>query len=58
MSDRNSGKKWSEWDLSDLRYGLAGGYSLAVIAEVLRRDVEEVEAKAREVGWRGGQSLH
>ena len=45
----NSGKPWSELDLSDLRYGLAAGETVEAIAEFLCRDVAEVRAKTAEL---------
>jgi len=45
MLDTNSGKEWSPMDLADLQNAAANGYGLEEIAQFLRRDVQEVQAK-------------
>jgi len=46
----NTGKLWTELDDRDLRNGLEAGYSIMHVAAVLRRTVEEVETRMREMG--------
>jgi hypothetical protein len=48
--DVNSGKPWSEMDLSDLRDSIDCGDSFAEVALFLCRDEHEVRAKAKELG--------
>ena len=50
MTDLNSGKPWSTMDLADLRRSLADGDSIGETARFLCRDVEEIRAKAIELG--------
>jgi hypothetical protein len=45
----NNGQPWSELDLADLRDELRRGVPIRDIAEYLRRDVAEVDAKATEL---------
>lgn len=51
MADINSGKEWSAMDLADLHSGLVDGRSLEELAQFLCRDVQEVQAKMRELGF-------
>lgn len=46
----NSGTPWSEMALADLRYTLEHGDSLEQAATFLCRDIDEVQAKAEELG--------
>lgn len=46
----NTGQLWSEVDERDLRWSLAHGRTVEETANFLCRDVDEVEAKMREVG--------
>ncbi len=46
----NSGMPWSEMDIEDLRQSFAYGNSVAETADVLCRDVEEVEEKLADLG--------
>jgi hypothetical protein len=48
--DANSGKPWSEMDLSDLRDCLDQGDTFAQAASFLCRDGDEVRQKARTLG--------
>jgi hypothetical protein len=41
---------WSEMELADLEHGLRLGVSLEVIADFIKRDVDEVRQKADELG--------
>jgi hypothetical protein len=45
----NQGEPWSQVDLSDLRASLEFGDSVEQAAELLRRSVDEVAAKLREL---------
>jgi hypothetical protein len=47
---QNTGKLWTELDDRDLRNGLEAGYSIADVATALRRTIEEVETRIREMG--------
>lgn len=49
MSDRNSGKEWSEMDLADLLNERCLNTPIEEMASFLMRDVAEVEAKLREI---------
>jgi hypothetical protein len=51
MANMNSGKEWSVTELFDLRNHLAQGVRVEETARFLCRDVEEVRAKATELGW-------
>jgi len=46
----NTGKLWTELEDRDLRNGLEAGYSIVDVAAVLRRSIEEVETRMREMG--------
>jgi len=48
----NSGKPWSGLALDDLEWGMRHGQSNEQIAYTLCRDVQEVEAKIAELGWK------
>ena len=50
--DANSGKSWSEMDISDLTNELARGQTMAQTASSLCRDEDEVRQKARVDGPR------
>lgn len=49
MPAGNAGKPWSELDLDDLRHELRRGAPLPQIAELLGREITEVEAKIEEL---------
>ena len=49
----NSGKLWSPVDLYDLRQGLGRGTPIDEVADFLCRDVQEVRAKASQLGLLG-----
>ena len=51
MADINSDKDWSPMDLFDLQHSIESGRSLEEVAEFLCRDVQEVQAKMRELGF-------
>ena len=48
--DANSGKPWSEMDISDLTHSLDYGDTFAQTASFLCRDEDEVRQKAKELG--------
>jgi hypothetical protein len=48
--DINISMPWSETELDDLEHGLRLGVSLEVIADFIKRDVDEVQQKAAELG--------
>ena len=48
--DANSGKPWSEMDISDLTHSLDYGDTFAQTASFLCRDEDEVRQKARQLG--------
>jgi hypothetical protein len=48
MTDRNTGKPWSEMDLQDLK-DFRGTMTLEQLAEYLMRDIDEVKAKIAEL---------
>jgi len=48
--DANSGKPWSEMDISDLTHCLDYGDTFAAAASFLCRDEDEVRQKAKELG--------
>jgi hypothetical protein len=49
---RNTGKKWSDTDLFDLRGSIERGYQVPIIAIILLRTENEVRNKALELGLR------
>jgi hypothetical protein len=46
----NSGKSWSEMDLTDLKHSIDYGDTVAKTAEFLCRDEDEVRVKMKELG--------
>jgi hypothetical protein len=48
--DANSGKPWSEMDISDLTYEIARGRTMAETASFLCREEDEVRRKATQLG--------
>jgi hypothetical protein len=48
--DANSGKPWSEMDISDLSNEIAIGRTITEIASFLCRDEDEVRQKMTELG--------
>jgi hypothetical protein len=52
MSNLNSGKEWSDWDVEDLIGALAYGRTVAETADFLCRDENEVREKLQELGLR------
>jgi hypothetical protein len=46
-----SSKPWSAVELDDLQRGLRIGVSIEVIADFIKRDVEEVKSRAAELGF-------
>jgi hypothetical protein len=45
-----SDRRWSAMELDDLEHGLRIGVSIEVIADFIKRDVDEVRQKAAELG--------
>ena len=50
MCTPDKGHPWSEMELEDLERGLRLGVSLEVIADFIKRDVNEVHQKADDLG--------
>ena len=48
--DANSDEPWSELDIGDLTHSLAYGNTIADVASLVCRDVDEVRKKAKELG--------
>ena len=48
--DANSDEPWSELDIADLTHSLAYGSTIADVASLVCRDVDEVRKKAKELG--------
>jgi hypothetical protein len=56
--DANSGKPWSEMDITDLTYSLAHGNSFADVASMLCQDIAEVRKKAPGLEYVHGTDVH
>lgn len=48
--DANSGKPWSEMDITDLTHAIKHGDTIAQAASFLCRDEDEVREKMKELG--------
>jgi hypothetical protein len=48
----NSGKSWSEMDITDLKHSVEYGDTIAETASVSCRDEDEVRVKMKELGRR------
>jgi len=49
--DANSGKPWSEMDISDLTYEITRDRTMAETGSFLCRDEDEIRQKATQLGW-------